>query len=46
MKLFIDPRQSGISGDMLIASLTDFFDCHTFANSLLESICKTVESMF
>ena len=46
MKLFIDPRQIGISGDMLIASLTDFFDCHTFANSLLESICKTVESMF
>lgn len=46
MKLLIDPRQSGISGDMLIASLTDFFDCHTYTNSVLESICKTAESMF
>ena len=46
MKLVIDPRQSGLSGDMLISTLTDFFDCQSFTNGLLNSICKIAESLF
>ncbi len=46
MKLVIDPRQSGLSGDMLISTLTDFFDCHDYTNSLLQSICSEAEKLF
>lgn len=46
MKLVIDPRQSGLSGDMLISTLTDFFDCHNFTNALLQTICAEAEKLF
>ena len=44
--LLIDPRQSGISGDMLLAALTDFFDCHEFTNSILNTIATTIDSLY
>ena len=31
----IDPRQSGISGDMLLSSLTDLFNAHDYVNTLI-----------
>ena len=46
MKLVIDPRQSGLSGDMLLATLTDFFDCHEYTNSLLASIVNEAKNLF
>ena len=46
MKLVIDPRQSGLSGDMLISTLTDFFSCHEFTNNLLHTISNEAENLF
>lgn len=46
MILVIDPRQSGLSGDMLISTLTDFFKCHQFTNSLLQNICLSAKNLF
>ena len=34
----IDPRQSGISGDMLIGSLSDLFSCHDLVNAVIAKI--------
>ena len=34
----IDPRQSGISGDMLLSSLTDLFNAHDYVNTLIRII--------
>ena len=46
MKLLIDPRQSGLSGDMFISTLTDFFNCHEFTNNLLDQLCTEAEKLF
>ena len=46
MKILIDPRQSGISGDMLISALTEFFDCHNYTNSLLDTLSKAALSLY
>lgn len=44
--IIIDPRQSGISGDMLISALTDFFDCHSFTNDILNKILDSSNSLY
>ena len=38
--LVIDPRQNGISGDLLLASLTDLFQAHDFVNGLIAEILE------
>ncbi|MHA2366328.1 MAG: nickel pincer cofactor biosynthesis protein LarC2 [Candidatus Hodarchaeales archaeon] len=39
-QLVIDPRQSGISGDMLLSALVDFFNNRTEINNLMNDICE------
>ena len=34
----IDPRQSGISGDMLLSALTDLFNAHDYVNNIIKTI--------
>lgn len=43
--LLIDPQQSGISGDMLLAGLTDVFQAHDKINSFLEKIITIVDGV-
>lgn len=44
--LILDPRQSGISGDMTVAALTDLFCCQEFTNELLGKICNKAKDLF
>ncbi|MHA1983754.1 MAG: nickel pincer cofactor biosynthesis protein LarC [Candidatus Hodarchaeales archaeon] len=40
--LVIDPQQSGISGDMLVAALTDLFQAHTKVNQFFKDLISSV----
>ena len=44
--VIIDPRQSGVSGDMLLSAFTDLFDCHDLTNNILDKVTNIAESLF
>lgn len=44
--LIIDPRQSGISGDMLLAVLTGFYQITNEINQILDKLCNFAKDYF